>query len=161
MSAFLTPNIRISDAAAAVGMETKALRNWFTERKVSLTAERTSERGWRAFSFADVAWLAVMREFVRYGFQVEDAEAFAGAVLTVALGPNLEAMKKLPPDLYEATLEGWAAVAYHLSDGPIVLLVPPGRDLTVRTSAVVVRLRPVVADAFAALAAAGYGLESA
>jgi hypothetical protein len=153
----ITPNIRIGDAAAAIGMETKALRNWFAKGKVTMLDTRESAKGWRGFSFADVAWLAIMREFVWFGFEVDTAEAFAGTVLSKALGPKLETAAQLAPNLFEAMLEGWKATAHRLTNGePILVMVAPGREPLIVTAALLVNVRAVVAYAFAALERAGY-----
>jgi DNA-binding transcriptional MerR regulator len=158
----ITPNIRIGDAAASIGMETKALRNWFSNGHVKMLDARESAKGWRAFSFADVAWLAIMREFVRFGVGISDAESFAGALISEAHGHRLELAQRLEPDLFEAMFDGWRAVLYYLSDGePHVLPIPQqlrAEMPPVRTSGLILNLRQIIADAFDALEARGYDI---
>lgn len=119
--------IRISDAATAIGMNTKALRNWM--KKVQFIEDRDNERGWRSFSFLDVAILAVMKQAVAFGFEVEDAEEFSGAAILKALGPLVQS-KNLPPRAMLAALTGKFLHLYHASDEDMMVLtnfneVPP------------------------------------
>jgi hypothetical protein len=160
MDTATTPSIRISDAAAAIGMETKALRNWFTKGNAKMFADQTTDRAWRTFSYADVACLAIMRQFVRFGFEVGTAEAFAWTLLTEALGPHLRKARELPPALFEAMLEGWKGVAYYLDkeDARILPIHPSMPDLPIGGAALVLELRPIVAAVLDALEAQGYDI---
>lgn len=127
MNPTTTATIRISDAAAAIGMNTKALRNWM--KKVKFIEDRDSDRGWRSFSFMDVAILAVMKQAVSFGFEVDDAEEFAVASIFKAMGPMVQS-KNMPPRAMLAGLTGKFLHVYHASDEPIMVLtnfneVPP------------------------------------
>lgn len=127
MNPTTTATIRISDAAAAIGMNTKALRNWM--KKVQFIEDRDSDRGWRSFSFMDVAILAVMKQAVSFGFEVDDAEEFAAATIVKALGPLIQS-KNMPPRAMLAALTGKFLHLYHASDEDIMVItnfneVPP------------------------------------
>lgn len=127
MNPTMQPVIRIKDAAAAIGMNTKALRNWM--RKVEFIQDRDSERGWRSFSFLDVAILSIMKQAVSFGFEVGEAEEFAGASIVKALGPLMQS-KNLPPRAMLAALTGKFLHLYHAADDDTMVLtnfdeVPP------------------------------------
>ena len=60
MNPLLDFKIRFSDAAYAIESTPKALRNWIQKGQVTLVSEDTG--GWREFSLAEIAILAVIND---------------------------------------------------------------------------------------------------
>ena len=75
MNPLLDFKIRFSDAAYAIESTPKALRNWMQKGQVTLVSSDTS--GWREFSLAEIAILAVIRRLVNFGMKVEEANQLA------------------------------------------------------------------------------------
>ncbi len=75
MNPLLDFKIRFSDAAYAIESTPKALRNWIQKGQVTLVSEDTI--GWREFSLAEIAILAVIRRLVNFGMKVEEANQLA------------------------------------------------------------------------------------
>lgn len=73
--------LRFSDAAYAIDAPPKSLRNWLQREQVVLPGEH--DGGWRAFSYLDIAVLALVRPLVEYGLLVREANDIAHAALNM------------------------------------------------------------------------------
>ena len=82
MPPLLERKLRFSDVVFAIDTSPKALRNWLQRSQVSLISPTPLEGGWREFSLADVAVLALTRALVDFGINVEDASNLAGYILS-------------------------------------------------------------------------------
>lgn len=77
----LDRKLRLADVAFAIEATPKTVRNWFERNQVELTFGGGHDGGWREFSIADVAVLAVVRKLVEFGMNVKAASDFANAAL--------------------------------------------------------------------------------
>lgn len=151
------PKIRMSDVAAAVGMETKALRNWLLNNDLELIKPRAGERGWRAFSFQDVAVLAGMRELVRWGIKVDCAYDFIASELCRLFLPTQNYKNMEPKHLLALMSHRFYFFWY---DGEELmgkaLCCPDGIGLSPANATFIVDLHRTISAAFERLAADGY-----
>lgn len=67
--------LRFSDAAYAIGKAPSTLRNWLQRNQVKLPGQHSE--GWREFTYADIAVLAIVAKLVSFGLKVETASAVA------------------------------------------------------------------------------------
>ncbi len=65
--------LRFSDAHYAIGKAPSTLRNWLARGQIKLPGEHSE--GWREFSWADIATLAVVSRLVDFGVRVEAASS--------------------------------------------------------------------------------------
>jgi|GEM_PF-3038099 len=83
----IEPSLRFSDVAFGIDITPKALRNWLSRDQVRLFSEEP-ESGWRRFTVADVAILALVRHIVPLGVQVETASRIAHTILEMMNGKD-------------------------------------------------------------------------
>lgn len=81
MPPLMDRKLRFSDAAYAIDATPKTLRNWLARGLVKLHTPKPEGGGWTEYSFADIAILALMRQFVSFGVDVPTASALANQVM--------------------------------------------------------------------------------
>jgi hypothetical protein len=86
---------RFSDAVYAIETTPKSLRKWLQNSDLKLVFSG-EERGWREFSFADLAVLVTMRKLVDFGFTVDTANNFAN--MTLMSHERLFKYRNTPPE---------------------------------------------------------------
>lgn len=104
----LERKLRFSDVAYAIDSPPKALRNWLQRRQVALFSDDLSD-GWREFSFADIAVLALVRKMVDFGVPVETANGLAHNAVAMF---QIDRFKNMPPTVlatiwHNRTLVAW------------------------------------------------------
>ncbi|MBJ7535435.1 MerR family transcriptional regulator [Rhodomicrobium vannielii ATCC 17100] len=72
-------NIRIRELASATGIPATRIGNWYDRGQVMPIAKQ--EDGWRIFSHADVAKLAIVMRLIDWGARVEEADHAAAEIL--------------------------------------------------------------------------------
>lgn len=97
--------IRFSDAAFAIGVTNKALRNWLQRNPMKLVSDYEGP-GWTEFTLADIAVLAVTERIVKFGFQVSFANALAYDAIFKHAGLML-AQADMASDTFASVLELW------------------------------------------------------
>ena len=93
MSEIEDKKIRLSDVANAIGRSSKVIRNWLERDQIQFFTG--SSKGWRNFSYLDVAVLAIVSKLTEFGLKVEDANAIA--VATVSEYPVIVEAPWTPP----------------------------------------------------------------
>ena len=106
--------IRFSDAARAIGVKPKTLRNWLQRNEIVLISDYATP-GWTEFLLADIAVLAVMRELVRFGFPVDHANEIALLHLLREAGITLQ-YKNAPAAVLVAYLKPFRLFVYPEED---------------------------------------------
>ena len=91
--------------AFGIDITPKALRNWLSRDQVRLFSEEP-ESGWRKFTVADVAILALVRHIVPLGVQVETASRIAHTILEMMNGADW-ARLTTDTDLPDLIGAGW------------------------------------------------------
>lgn len=81
MTRLLELKLRFSDAVYAIETTPKSLRKWLQNPDVALFTEDEDSKGWKNFSFGDIALLALMRKAVDYGFTASEANEIAINIL--------------------------------------------------------------------------------
>ncbi len=104
MSPIVETRFRFSDAHYAIQSTPKSLRKWLNDPDMQLVFSR-QERGWRAFSYADLCVLAVMRKLVDFGLNISDANQIATLVLHDRARLLLR-YKNTPPEALLAVFRG-------------------------------------------------------
>jgi hypothetical protein len=82
----LDRKLRFGDAVFAIDATPKTLRNWLNRNQVRLPSGAEAASGWRVFSPADIAVLAVVRKLVEFGVPVEEASRIANAAFARIAG---------------------------------------------------------------------------
>ena len=77
MSPISATVFRFVDVTYAVGMRSTSLRHWLTRDQIKLFSERPEGTGWRTFSYADVAVIAITKALVGCGLDVAYANRVA------------------------------------------------------------------------------------
>lgn len=80
MNALLDRKLRFGDAAHAIDSTPRALRKWL-QSGIALPSDDSASGGWREFSLADIACLAVMRRAVDFGVSIKAANQLGFFVL--------------------------------------------------------------------------------
>ncbi len=97
--------IRFSDAAFAIGLTNKALRNWLQRNEMKLVSDYTS-RSWTEFTMADIAVLAVTERIVKFGFPVTYSNEIAHEAIFKNAGPMLIRMDR-QSKAFTSVLQSW------------------------------------------------------
>lgn len=77
MSPISAAIFRFVDVTYAVGMRATSLRHWLTRDQIKLFSDRPDGTGWRKFSYADVAVIAITKALVGCGLDVAYANQIA------------------------------------------------------------------------------------
>lgn len=144
--------IRFSDAAHAIGVKPKALRNWLQRNKIILFTKYDG-REWAEFSFADIAVLALMRRLVKWGLKVDYANEIAFSEIQAKAGPLLS-FENAPLETLPALLSGWQLFLFDEDENgdPIAAMIPAQDVLPQRSDFLFVNPGQVVSEAFSRLA---------
>lgn len=126
MNELTQKKIRFSDAAIAVGVNQKTLRNWLQRNKINLISDHSGP-SWTEFTYGDICVLALMREMVRWGVQVNEANEIALAVIAQKAGPLLYYKNTLKKALL-ASLKIYALIVFADADGEIRHALVPFSD---------------------------------
>lgn len=148
MPTMLEPVARFSDVAFAIDATPKALRNWLQRDQVDLFSEAPEGGGWRKYPLIDVAILALVRQLVTFGINVETASSLANTILLKMQGRDwlerepgsflmfwINRMVLITPDQGEAEpgdASSWSLAIRWANDlrkppGPAFLILSPGR----------------------------------
>jgi hypothetical protein len=104
MPPLFEPKLRFSDAVYAIETTPKSLRKWLQNEDVILptgVGDNGEEvKGWKTFSYGDLAILALMRSFVDFGCNVVDANQLAGTIIKASRSTMHS--KNMPPDAFIA-----------------------------------------------------------
>lgn len=114
----IDPTLRFSDVAFGIDITPKALRNWLARGQVRLFSDEP-ESGWRQFTVADVAILALVRHIVPLGVQVETASRLAHTILEMMNGTDW-ARLTTDSDMPDLIGAGWShsyVVLHPVPDG--------------------------------------------
>lgn len=105
MPPFFEPKLRFSDAFYAIESTPKSLRKWLQNEDVVLPSsvgESAEEnRGWKNFSFADLAVLALMRSLVDFGCTVIEANGLAAKMILASRSTMHP--RNMPPQAFVAS----------------------------------------------------------
>ncbi len=151
MSELQDQKIRFSAVAHATGIAQKTLRNW-EARKDLIAFKPSKASGWRTFSLVQVAHLAVIPHFVKFGIDVEYADRIAFNAIYNASGgridgdvePFLESLSWFVTVMWEAEGE-FQAKRLRREHAEL--------DLDQLDSMLIVNAAPIVRRAFERLAA--------
>lgn len=154
--------IRLGEVASALNCDPKLIRNWVRDGRFDLVGDLTREpQKWREFSFLDVAHLAIAQQAIRYGFLVEEAHDFAGAILVKILGPlaNAGTMGRMPASALAALMRGRCLYLMKFPDGEQRAYISPGEQddlLPYASGCVRINLDTCVGAAFETLTEMGH-----
>ena len=81
MAATIGKKLRFSDAVYAIETTPKTLRNWLQRKQVVIGSEQRPVGGWADYGFVDIAVLALVSTFVRFGVNVPTANLMAHTTL--------------------------------------------------------------------------------
>lgn len=113
MNPVLEKKLRFGDVAYAIDSTPKALRNWLQRDQIKLFSE-APEEGWREFSFADVAVLAIVRKIVDFGSRVEEASWLAHAAIQQMC--PVERFQNIPPGALATIWHGRTLAIWVVGD---------------------------------------------
>ena len=145
MAPISEPKLRFADAVHAIGTTPKQLRNWLQRRQVPLPPDEAG--GWRAFSFCDIALLAIVRRLADHGVDIERAGVIADAVFYRVAGP-LRAFKNTPVPALVAGFRNRVLIVWR-HDGEWPWMLSVGEEIrTPSTPAfLTLLLDPIISEA--------------
>lgn len=151
MSELQDQKIRFSAVAHATGIAPKTLRNW-EARKDLIALKGADVEGWRTFSLVQVAHLAVIPHFVKFGIDVEYADKLAYNAVHLAAGLRIDG--DVEPFLERLS---WFVTLVSEAEGEIrgvrLRREHAELDLDKLDSMLIVNAAPIVRRAFERLAA--------
>ncbi|MEC3863302.1 MerR family transcriptional regulator [Mesobacterium sp. TK19101] len=106
--------IRFSDAAHAIGVKPKVLRNWLQRNQITLFSDHTGAK-WTQFTLGDIAVLAVMRRLVEWGIKVDQANDIAFALIQGKAGMLIQ-YRHTPKEALIAFLRTFRLLLAHDDD---------------------------------------------
>ncbi|MBC7284992.1 MerR family transcriptional regulator [Hoeflea sp.] len=106
--------IRFSDAAHAIGVKPKVLRNWLQRNQIALFSDHTGAK-WTEFTLGDIAVLAVIRRLVEWGIKVDQANKIAFSLIRQRAG-MLIIYRNTPKEALIATLRNFRLLLAHDDD---------------------------------------------
>lgn len=127
MSPILEPKLRFGDVVYAIDTTPKVLRNWLQRDQVTLFTEDTG--GWRNFSYADIAVLAVVRKLVDFGCGVETASHLAVRAFEDRSALTFSYKNTPPEALIASWLTHWLIVFQEHGDWQFINHPPAVRPL--------------------------------
>ena len=152
--------IRLGEVASALNVAPKLVRNWTASASFDLMADPNRQANkWREYSYLDVAHLAIAAQLIRYGFPIEDAHDFAGAVLVRLLEPLMQSRESLanaPGGIIEAICRGKNLYLFKFPDAESVAYLTPLDTLPRYHAGVHIDLEMCVHLAFSGLAEIGH-----
>lgn len=144
MNALRDKKLRFSDVAYAAGTTPKSLRNWLQRKQVRLATFEDST-GWREFNLTDVAILALIRQMVDFGVNVEEASDIANSVV-IGYGVSLDPSASRFADALNFSAD-YLILWRENGEWKQRMFTPSKRQIALPEAHVSIALRPIVGDA--------------